>query len=48
MTAEAVATRFRSTGRDLVRNIDAALLALAQYGHVGVLPNGRFLARRAA
>ena len=42
------ASHFKSRRRTLMQDVEAALLALAQYGHVGVLQDGRFLARRAA
>ncbi len=48
LTIFEVAAHFRSRRRTLLQDVEAALLALAQYGHVGLLPDGRFLARRAA
>ena len=48
LTIFEAAAHFRSRRRTLLQDVEAALLALAQYGHVGLLPDGRFLARRAA
>ena len=48
MSPAETASHFKSRRRTLMQDVEAALLALAQYGHVGVLQDGRFLARRAA
>ena len=44
-----IAGRFRNgAGRRTKAQIEATLIVLAQYGHISLLPDGRYLARRAA
>ena len=48
MSVSEIAACFKSRRRNLIREVEAALLVLAQYGQIGVTSGGRFLARRAA
>ena len=48
MSAADLAAGFRSRRKGLLDEINAALLVLAQYGHISMTPGGRFVARRVA
>ncbi len=48
MSVTETAACFTSRRRSLMRDVEDALLVLAQYGQIGVTSGGRFLARRAA
>jgi len=48
MDTTAIARGFRSGGRKIEKRVEAALQSLARYGRITALPDGRFLARRAA
>jgi hypothetical protein len=48
MDAAAVARGFRSGGKKIEKRVADALDSLARYGRITALPDGRFVARRAA
>lgn len=48
MDAATIARGFRSGGKKIERRVDAALHSLSRYGRITALPDGRFVARRAA
>jgi hypothetical protein len=48
MDAAAIARGFRSGGKKIEKRVADALRSLARYGRITALPDGRFVARRAA
>ncbi|MGE3366515.1 MAG: class I SAM-dependent DNA methyltransferase [Rhizobiaceae bacterium] len=48
MDAAAIARGFRSGGKKIEKRVEAALHSLSRYGRITGLPDGRFVARRAA
>ena len=43
-----VVQRFRGARRDMRAEVEDSLVLLAQYGQIALLPDGRYLVRRAA
>lgn len=48
MEAAAIARAFKGGGRRIEQRVAQVLTTLARYGHITALPDGRYLARRAA